>query len=84
VFALVGFLLVWARRPPIHPLPATMLGAGLAVLLAAGKFLFHGRHMAVADIVVETTGALLGALLAWQWARRHAPDQQEGARPPVD
>src|SRR6185437_7942671 len=63
-FIPVGFLIVWARRPPVRPIPATMLATALAVVLAAGKFLFHGRHMAVADIVMQVAGALLGALLA--------------------
>jgi len=69
-FIPVGFLIVWARRPPVRPVPATLLAAALAVVLAAGKFLFHGRHTGVADIVVQSAGALLGALLAWRWARR--------------
>jgi len=65
-FIPVGFVIVWARRPPLRPIPATLLATGIAVVLAAGKFLFHLRHMAVADIVVQTAGALLGALLAWR------------------
>jgi hypothetical protein len=76
LFVAVGFLLVWARNPPIRPIPATLLAAGLAVLLAAGRFLFHGRHMAVADIVIQAAGGLLGALLAWRSARRHTPDRE--------
>jgi len=76
LFVPVGFLLVWARRPPIRPIPATVLAAGLAVLLAAGKFLVYGRHMAVADIVMQTAGGLVGALLAWRWARRHTPGRE--------
>ena len=67
-FIPVGFLIVWARRPPVRPVPATLLATGLAVVLAAGKFLFHGRHMHVSHIVVQTIGALLGALLAWRLA----------------
>ena len=43
-FVPVGFLIVWARRPPIRPLPATVLALAFALALAAGKFLFHGRH----------------------------------------
>ena len=65
-FIPVGFLIVLARRPPVRPVPATLLAAALAVMLAAGKFLFYGRHAAVADIVVEAAGGLLGALLAWR------------------
>ncbi len=69
-FVLVGFLLVLGRRPPVRPLPATLAATGLAVALAAGKFLFHGRHAAVADVVVQAAGALLGALLAHRTALR--------------
>jgi len=63
-FIPLGFLIVWARRPPVHPVPATLLAAALAVVLAAGKFLFPGRHTSVANIIMEAVGALLGALLA--------------------
>jgi hypothetical protein len=69
LFVPVGFLIVWARRPPMRPIPATLLAAGLIVLLTAGKLLFHGRHIAMADVVMQIAGALLGALLAWWWAR---------------
>jgi hypothetical protein len=68
-FIPVGFLIVWSRRPPIHPVPATLLSAVLAVALAAGKFLFHQRHTSVADVVGQVIGALLGALVAW-WLRK--------------
>jgi uncharacterized membrane protein YfcA len=71
-FIPVGFLIAWARRPPMRPVPATVLAVGLAVVLAAGKFLFHVRHMAVADIVLQSVGASLGALLAARLAR-HLP-----------
>jgi len=63
-FVVVGFLVVLSRRPPLLPLPATLAATGIALAIAAGKFLFHGRHTAVADVVVELAGALLGALLA--------------------
>jgi glycopeptide antibiotics resistance protein len=63
-FIPVGFLLVWARRPPVRPIPATLLAAALAVVLAAGKFLFDARREVVADIVMQVIGALVGALLA--------------------
>ena len=88
LFVPVGFLIVWARRPPMRPIPATLLAAGLSVLLAAGKILFYGRHIAVADVVMQTAGALLGALLAWRWARHRAPGTRTlwldrgGAHPP--
>ena len=63
-FVLVGFLAVWARRPPFGLVPATLLATGFAVLLAAGKLLFHGRHVSGTDVLVEAFGALLGALVA--------------------
>jgi hypothetical protein len=63
-FIPVGFLIVLARRPPWRPVPATVLSAALAAVLAAGKLLFHGRHVSVAATVMEILGALLGALLA--------------------
>jgi VanZ family protein len=65
-FIPVGFLIVLARRPPVRPVLATLLAATLALALAAGKFLFYGRHAAMADIVAESAGGLLGAVLAWQ------------------
>lgn len=65
-FIPVGFLIVLARRPPVHPVPAALLGAVLALLLAAGKFLFHARHTSVANVGMEALGALLGAWLAWR------------------
>jgi VanZ family protein len=71
-FIPVGFLIVLARRPPVRPVPATLIAAVLAVVLAGGKFLFHARHTSVADIVVQVGGALLGALLASRLARAHA------------
>ena len=71
-FIPVGFLLVWARRPPIRPIPATALAAALAVVLAAGKLLFADRREVVADVVMQVAGALLGALLAARLARNRA------------
>jgi hypothetical protein len=68
-FIPVGFLIVFVRRPPVRPVPATLLAAALAVVLEAGKFVFYGRHAAVADIVAESAGGLLGAALAWRAAR---------------
>jgi hypothetical protein len=62
-FVPVGFLVAVSRRPPLRPLPAALIAAAVALTLAAGKFLFHGRHIGI-DVVVEIAGALLGALLA--------------------
>ena len=73
-FIPVGLLVVGARRPAIRPVPATLLAAGFAVVLAAGKFLFDGRHADATDLVAQTAGALLGAWLAWQWAHRSPRD----------
>src|SRR5215470_17635470 len=64
LFIPLGFLVVLARRPPMRPVPATLLVAALAVALAAGKFLFPGRHTALLNIVMEIAGGLLGVLLA--------------------
>lgn len=69
-FIPVGLLIVLARTPPVRPVPAALLAAGFAVALAAGKFLFDGRHAEATDLVAQTAGALLGAWLAWQWAHR--------------
>lgn len=63
-FIPLGFLIVLARSRPLRPVPATLIAAALAVALAAGKFLFQGRHAAVLNIVMEATGGLLGVLLA--------------------
>jgi hypothetical protein len=68
-FIPLGFLLVLVRIPPVRPVPATLLALVLAVTLAAGKFLFDGRHTAVLNIVMEATGGLLGVLLAWRLAQ---------------
>jgi hypothetical protein len=63
-FIPVGFLIVWSRRSSMHPVPATLLAAALAVALAAGKFLFNARHTSLANLVMQAVGGLLGALLA--------------------
>ena len=68
-FIPVGFLIVWARRPPMRPIPATLLAAALAIVLAAGKLLFDDRREVVADVVMQVIGALLGAVLAARLAR---------------
>ena len=68
-FIPLGFLVVLARTRPIRPAPATLLAASLAFALAVGKFLFHGRHTSLANIVMQAAGGLLGALLAWHLMR---------------
>ena len=85
-FIPVGFLIVWSRRPPVHPLPATLFAAALAVALAAGKFLFHDRHTSLANVSGQVIGGLLGALIAWQLARNGRPTwlrRLQGARRPA-
>jgi hypothetical protein len=72
-FIPAGFLIVWSRRRPVHPVPATLIAAALAVLLAAGKFLFYERHTSVANVLGQVIGGLLGALLAWRLARAGRP-----------
>lgn len=69
-FIPVGFLIVLCRRPPVRRIPATLLAAALAVMLAAGKFLFDNRHTSVAVVVLQMAGGLLGALFAAWLARR--------------
>jgi hypothetical protein len=63
-FIPLGFLIVLSGRPPVRLAPATLLAAALAVMLGAGKFLFHARHASVVDIMMQAAGGLLGALLA--------------------
>jgi len=80
-FIPLGLLVVLARDPPIRLIPATLLAAGLAVALGAGKFLFDGRHAAVLNIVAETAGALLGTLLAGLLrSAQHRPPAREPPR----
>ena len=64
VLGLLGFLIVFSGRPPVRLAPATLLAAAAAVVLGAGKFLFHARHTSVVHIVMQVAGGLLGALLA--------------------
>jgi hypothetical protein len=66
-FIPVGFFIVLARRPPIRPMMAGLLGVAIVLLLAAGKFLFHSRHTSLGVLIGETAGVLLGALLARRW-----------------
>ena len=65
-FIPVGFLIVYSRRPPVPAVPAALLSTLVVVVLAAGKFLFHGRHTSVVMVVMEAIGGLLGVLLACQ------------------
>jgi VanZ family protein len=82
-FIPLGFLIVLARRPPVRPVPATLLAAALAVVLAAGKLLFDGRHASVVDIVSQASGGLLGALLASRLAHgKHGDALLRGHRHP--
>jgi hypothetical protein len=62
-------LLMWTRRPPLGVLSATITAFGLAVVLSFGKFFFHGRHTAVADLAAQFLGALIGAMIG-QWVLR--------------
>jgi hypothetical protein len=68
-FIPLGFLIVWARRPPVSTVAATVAATVLALALAAGKFLFHDRHTSLVNVLMEIAGALLGALLASRLAR---------------
>ena len=82
-FIPAGFLIVLARRPPMRPVPATLLAASLAVALAAGKFLFNARHTSLTNIVMQTVGGLLGALLAtWLAHARLRTASRRGQRHP--
>jgi hypothetical protein len=74
-FVPVGFLIAWSRRPTGHGGSAILLAAGLAIVLGAGKFLFHARHLGVADLLMEVAGAVLGALLAAAASRRREAER---------
>jgi VanZ family protein len=72
-FIVVGLLVLWARRPRrpvVGVLSATILASGIAVLLAVGKFCFHGRHTSAGDLLSQILGALIGAILGWLALRR--------------
>jgi hypothetical protein len=71
-FIPLGFLIVVSRRPLGRPLSATLPVAALALVLAAGKVLFEGRHTSVAVVVLQIVGGIVGALLASWLARRAA------------
>ncbi|MPY81114.1 MAG: hypothetical protein GEV04_22325 [Actinophytocola sp.] len=74
-FVPLGLLATWAQRPPPRALGgvrAMLVVCGIAVALAAGKFLFADRHTAVADLVVQFAGAALGALVAYRLGERSA------------
>jgi hypothetical protein len=79
-FVPLGFLFVLARTPPTRPVPAALLVAASAVALAAGKFLFHGRHTGVLNLVLEIIGGLLGVLLA-RWLAHMQIAGRSTARP---
>jgi hypothetical protein len=70
-FIVLGFLIMWSHRSPVGVASATITAFGIAVVLALGKFFFHGRHTSVADLVVQFMGGLIGAMLG-QWALREA------------
>lgn len=73
-FVPIGFLLVWCRRRSAprstQVVVAAAIALGIAVALAAGKPFFMNRHLAVADLVVQVVGALVGAYAAVHWATR--------------
>ncbi len=71
-FVLLGFLLTVARRPPPRAMVTVPLAVGLALLLAAGKLLFNGRHLSAADLVVQGLGAALGVWLGGRFLRGRA------------
>jgi VanZ family protein len=82
-FIVVGFLIMWTRRPPLGVPIATITAFGLAVVLAVGKFFFDGRHTSIADLVVQSLGGLIGAMLA-RWALRDAEQRRSGSRDDPD
>ena len=80
-FLPVGFLLLAIRwRRPV--LSAVACGTLLAIGLAAGKFLFYGRHITVAATVAQVAGVLLGMAAARRfspWSVAHGPVPREPA-----
>jgi hypothetical protein len=63
-FIPVGVLFVRLRRPPLTVAGATLCAMVLSLSLLLGKLLFNDRHLATADLVAETVGALVGATAA--------------------
>jgi VanZ like family len=78
-FIVLGFLIMWTHRPAVGVASATLTAFGIAVVLALGKFFFHGRHTSVADLVVQFVGGLIGAMLG-QWALREAKQSRPASR----
>jgi hypothetical protein len=67
-FILVGLLVARWRQPPVRAVPAIVFVVALAVVLAAGKFLFEDRHTSVGVVVLQVTGGVLGVVLALRTA----------------
>lgn len=67
---LVGLLA--AAVPRLHPLAAAALATGLSVLAEAGQWLLLSgqREAGLADVVANTSGALIGALIVMWWRAR--------------
>jgi hypothetical protein len=78
-FIVVGFLIMWTRRPAVGVPSATIMAFGLAVVLALGKFFFDGRHTSIADLVVQSLGGLIGAMLG-HWALGEAEQRRSASR----
>jgi VanZ family protein len=86
-FIPLGFLARGSRRPPVSVTGVAVFTLSLALALAAGKFLFL-RHAAVADVVVEVIGGLLGArgldhvMRAWTSSHRRLLIRRGGGGAP--
>lgn len=59
----------------VAPLPAVLIGAASSLLIEALQYagMPAGRTPALADLVSNTLGTALGAMLAWRWAALVAP-----------
>lgn len=75
-FVPVGMLaFILFRQLPRPPLAATLFGAGFSLLIEASQFIFALGHTDIDDFMMNTLGALIGALLAkvcgpklyWLW-----------------